>query len=165
MSTGLPEMWLAPLMDQERLREGEKAGLDYEISEESQTAALLGAPRWMAPTGGSRPPEGFPWSRVPCWAGRAKWGWRELGGMAGHPCCRRGLRAQRSLTPSLLLFKREPTGPQKAAVRLGGPRGPRTGRDSQEHPLCHWGRAEDVPAKTRRPSIRGCRVHTDAQWV
>ena len=109
-------------------------------------------------------PEGFPWSRVPCWVGRAKWDWRELIGVAGHPCGRRGLRAQRSLTPRLLLFKREPTGPQKAAVRLGGARGPRTGRDSQEHPLaCHWGRAEDGPAKTRRPGIRGCHVHMNTR--
>lgn len=97
MSTGLPGKWLAPLMDQERLRKGGKAELDYESSEESQRAALLSAPRRTEPTQGLRPQRVFHGIRCP--AGRegpdtlssAWWGWREFGGVTAVTCAAGGV--------------------------------------------------------------------------
>lgn len=155
MSTGLPGKWLAPLMDQERLRWG-KAELDYESSEESQRAALLSHPDGQSPHKGYGP-KGSPWNQMPCLVE----GLHTFKCLVGLARVQRTLHtvtcamwegpwAQRSLNPRLLLLSKGDQWPQKAAGSWDSPRGPRAGRDSQEHPLaCHWGRAEDAPAKTQ----------------
>ena len=82
-------------------------------------------------------PKGIPRNQMLCGAGRAGHAAKCLVGLArirqsdwGQLCCRRGLQAQRSLNPRLLLFIKESTGPQNTAVRLGWPQGT-VGREGQ----------------------------------